>query len=97
VNDHSLDTLLFLDGETFVLAGGFWVRFVAKQVPVSPERPHGLQYSLTLHDQNNERVLGFDNSHPIIEGTGPGARIRPQTQRGTHTVLRVRGCGDSAG
>jgi Family of unknown function (DUF6516) len=58
------------------IAGGFWVKFVAKQVPVSPERPHGLQYSLTLHDQNNERVVGFDNSHPIIEGTGPGTRTR---------------------
>lgn len=72
--DHSLDTLLLLDGETFVIEGAFWVKFVVKRVPASPEKPHGLDYSLTLHDGNNQRLLGFDNAHPITEGTGPGAR-----------------------
>jgi len=50
VTDHGLDTLLLLDGETFVVEGAFWVKFVIKQVPSSPERPHGLECSLTLHD-----------------------------------------------
>jgi hypothetical protein len=89
VHDHSLDTLLFLDGETFVLASGFWVKFVAKQVPVSPERPHGLHYSLTLHDQDNQRVPGFDNSHSIIEETGPGARTRIEYDH-KHKGERIR-------
>lgn len=74
--DRSLDTLLHLDGESFVVEGLFWVRFEAKQVAVSPQKPHGLDYSLTLHDGGGKRLLGFDNAHPIKEGSGPGARTR---------------------
>ena len=29
--------------------------------------------SLTLHDSENERLLGFDNAHPIRQDPGPGA------------------------
>lgn len=74
--DRSLDTLLQLDGETFVVEGLFWVRFEVKQVPASPEKPHGIDYSLTLHDARGKRLVGFDNAHPIKEGSGPGARTR---------------------
>ncbi len=34
-------------------------------VPVGPEKPHGLNYSLTLHGPDGERVAGFDNAHPV--------------------------------
>jgi hypothetical protein len=27
--------------------------------------PHGIRYSLTLHDQSGARVLGYDNAHSI--------------------------------
>jgi hypothetical protein len=76
--DSSLDTLLLLDGESFVAdaAGKLWVKFVVTKVPVTPEKPHGLNYSLTLHDENGQRLLGFDNAHPVREGSGPGARTR---------------------
>lgn len=87
--DHSLDTLLLLDGETFVVEGAFWVKFVIKRVPVSRERPHGLEYSLTLHDGDNRRLVGFDNAHPIAEGTGPGARTRIEFDH-KHKGERVR-------
>ena len=87
--DHSLHTLLILDGETFVVEGASWVKFVVKQVPWSPERPHGLDYSLTLHDWDNQRLLGFDNAHPITEGTGPGARTRIEHDH-KHKGERVR-------
>jgi hypothetical protein len=70
--DHSVDMLLPLDGETFVIESMFWVKFVVKQVPVSFEKPQGLDYSLTLHDGEYERLLGFDNAHPVSEGTEPG-------------------------
>jgi hypothetical protein len=89
VTDHGLDTLLLLDGETFIVEGAFWVKFVIKQVPSSPERPHGLDYSLTLHDGDNQRLLGFDNAHPIIAGTGPGARTRIEYDH-KHKGERVR-------
>lgn len=71
--DPNLDTLLFLDGDRYVVEGNFWVKFEVKRVPVTSERPHGLDYSLTLHDGNGKRLLGFDNSHPVREGTGPGS------------------------
>ena len=35
------------------------------QVPVSPEKPHGIDYSLTLHGPDGERLVGFDNAHPV--------------------------------
>lgn len=32
---------------------------------VSDARPHGIRYSFTLHDDLNERLLGFDNAHGV--------------------------------
>ena len=65
--DPSLDALLELDGQVLVVdpAGGHWVRFVVTRVPASPEKPHGLDYSLTLHGPDGERLVGFDNAHTV--------------------------------
>jgi hypothetical protein len=65
--DPAFDTLLDLDGLTFVVdpVGGHWVRFVVTRVPLSAEKPHGLDYSLTLHGRDGERLVGFDNAHPV--------------------------------
>ena len=89
--DPGLDTLLLLDGETFVAdaEGMCWVKFVVKQVEVSPERPHGLNYSLSLHDEDGKRLLGFDNAHPVHETSGPGARTRIEYDN-KHKGKRVR-------
>jgi hypothetical protein len=57
--------LLDLDGETMVFEDGTWVKFEAKRVDKTPERPHGISYSLTYHDSRNRRVIGFDNAHAI--------------------------------
>jgi hypothetical protein len=50
--DFGVDALLELDGQVFVVdpGGAYWVKFVVHRVDPSPERPHGLNYSLTLHD-----------------------------------------------
>lgn len=90
-HDRTLDALLLLDGESFVVdgEGARWVKFVARKVPVTPERPHGLVYSLTLHEANGSRLLGFDNAHAIQEGTGPGARTRIEYDH-QHRRERVR-------
>jgi len=56
--------------------GAYIVRFVVKRVPASTERPHGLSYSLTLHDSAGERLVGFDNAHPVSVQAGPGGRQR---------------------
>jgi hypothetical protein len=87
--DHSLDTLVQLDGEKFVIEGNFWIKFEVKQVSATPEKPHGLEYSLTLHDGDGERLLGFDNAHPVREGTGPGARTRIEFDH-KHKGQRIR-------
>jgi hypothetical protein len=72
--DLSLDNLLYLNGVSNVVDGPFWVKFEIKQVPETLEKPHGLDYSLTLHDGDGQRILGFDNAHAITEGSGPGAK-----------------------
>src|SRR5271170_2597170 len=84
--EPAFDTLLDLDGLTFVVdpEGGHWVRFVVKQIPPTPERPHGLNYSLTLHGRNGERVVGFDNAHPV----GKQRRGDPQDHR--HRIRTVK-------
>jgi hypothetical protein len=77
--DPALDAMLDLDGVVSALGDSpapYWVKFVAKRVPATPERPHGLSYSLTLHDPEGRRVLGFDNAHAVREGSGPGVRTR---------------------
>ncbi len=63
--DHGLDTLLELDGEVFPMENGYWTKFKAQKVEPSPHRPHGIKYTLTLHDRYNQRVLGYDNAHKI--------------------------------
>ena len=51
--DLGLDVLLELNGETFAVdaEGKYLVRFIVRRVSPNPERPHGLSYSLTLHDE----------------------------------------------
>jgi hypothetical protein len=87
--DPCLDTLLLLDGEVFVTEGNFRVKFEVKEIPATPEKPHGLDYSLTLHDGVGERLLGFDNAHSIREGGGPGARTRIEYDH-KHRGERIR-------
>jgi hypothetical protein len=31
----------------------------------TPEIPHGIRYSLTLHEPYGKRIMGYDNSHAI--------------------------------
>lgn len=42
---------------------GYWVKFEASRVEPSERVPHGIRYSVTLHDRYNRRVIGFDNAH----------------------------------
>jgi hypothetical protein len=89
--DHSLDTLLALDGQTFFIdgEGRFWVRFEVRRCDVSTERPHGLRYSLTLHDEAGDRLVGFDNAHPADVTRGP-ARRSMQKHDHKHRFRTVR-------
>ena len=59
----TLETLLDLDGEVFPMDNGYWTKFEARRVDPTKQIPHGIRYSLTLHNRNNIRILGFDNAH----------------------------------
>jgi Family of unknown function (DUF6516) len=100
--DPSLDALLDLHGQVLVVdpEGNHWVRFVARRVPVTEAKPHGLHYSLTLHGPSGERLVGFDNAHTVRKRAGPGGRqgaardhqhrlktVRPYAYRDAATLL----------
>jgi hypothetical protein len=91
VRDPGLDALLDLDGQTlFVDEGGrYWVKFEVNQCEVSEARPHGLRYSLTRHDRSGQRIVGFDNAHPIASGGGPARRSRLR-QDHMHRLRTIR-------
>lgn len=76
--DKTIDNLLDLDGIRYVIdeQSGLWVKFEAKEIAASKDRPHGIRCSLTLHDRSNKRIMGFDNAHAI---THSGKRyVAPQ-------------------
>lgn len=60
---HDLNNLLMLNGEVFPMESGYWVKFEVHEVKISKSIPHGIKYSLTLHDKNAQRVIGYDNAH----------------------------------
>jgi len=63
--DPALETLLELDGTVLEQEDGFWVKVEVRSVEVSEHAPHGIRYSLTLHDKYGARVLGYDNAHAV--------------------------------
>lgn len=89
--DPSLDTLLDLDGQVLVIdpTTHHWVRIVARRVPVSDAKPHGIDYSLTLHGADGARLVGFDNAHPVQDTAGPGAK-RPGAHDHKHRLRTTR-------
>lgn len=78
--DTGFDTLLYLDGETFFVDenGLFYVKFEVKKVHATKQRPHGLKYSLTLHEAKGERLVGYDNAHSVPSSKGPAGKKRAE-------------------
>lgn len=90
-SDYGMDTLLELNGVIMVIdpANQHWVKFVVHRVPYTEERPHGLSYSLTLHDGKGERLLGFDNAHAISEKRG-SSRVMTARHDHTHKMRTIK-------
>lgn len=63
--DAGLEILLSLDGTEYTEENGYWYKIEASKVESTTERPHGIRYNLTLHDNYNQRILGFDNAHAV--------------------------------
>lgn len=98
--DEGLDRLLDLDGFIAEVGGGFWVKIVARRVPPDADRPHGVSYTLTLHDSAGQRVFGIDNAHLIRVTRAPASRssrardhlhrgesVRPYAYRDADTLM----------
>jgi len=51
VNNLGLDYLLEQNGEIFLMDNGYWTKIEAKRVGPNDRVPHGIKYSLTLHDK----------------------------------------------
>ncbi len=93
-HDPALDSLLDLDGLTMVVdpEGGHWVKFVVTQVPATEAKPHGLNYSLSLHGRDGERLVGFDNAHRV----GKQKRSDPQDHRHRMRTVKAYEYSDAA-
>lgn len=67
-----LEYLLELDGNMEVQNDdGYWVKMEVSQTNITPQRPHGIRYSLTLHAPDNTRLIGFDNAHGVKPDGSP--------------------------
>jgi hypothetical protein len=85
--DRSLETLLDLDGEVTDLGHGYTVFYTVTRIAPTPERPHGLNYSLCLIGPNDDRLVCFDNAHGIDVGNGPSrhkSEVYDHAHRGTN-------------
>ena len=63
--DYALETLLSLDGCEFQFSAGYRVKIEIRKAKTDKNRPHGIKYSLTLHDSEGRRIYGLDNAHGI--------------------------------
>jgi hypothetical protein len=62
---EDIDFLLDLDGVIIGQQGGYWTKFEVKLIKSMERRNHNIRYSLTLHDREGKRIIGFDNAHPV--------------------------------
>ena len=79
--EHTLDFLLDFDGRVHRYEDGCYAKFEIRRIAQTPERPHGLRYSFTLHDPDGVRLLGFDNTHKVSR---PGSRFGPRPEIADH-------------
>ena len=63
--DPGIATLLELHDQIIDQGNGYWVKIEAWRVAVNPSIPHGVRYSLTLHEPYGKRILGYDNAHAV--------------------------------
>jgi hypothetical protein len=63
--DPAIDALLDLHGSILDQGNGYWIKLEAWRVETSDQIPHGIRYSLTLHEPYGNRILGYDNAHAV--------------------------------
>jgi predicted transcriptional regulator len=63
--DPGISNLLDLHGQVLDQGDGYWIKIEAWRVVVSAHIPHGVRYTLTLHEPYGKRILGYDNAHAV--------------------------------
>ena len=63
--DLGITTLIDLHDQILDQGDGYWIKIEAWIVPVSKDIPHGVRYTLTLHEPYGKRILGYDNAHAV--------------------------------
>ncbi|HEY5071225.1 MAG TPA: DUF6516 family protein [Caulobacteraceae bacterium] len=88
--EHEIAYLLDFDGARYLFDEGYWVKIEVKRTTPTSRRPHGLSYSLTLHNPEGVRLLGFDNAHgaPPLGGRH---KARPATHDHWHRTEKDKG------
>lgn len=89
--DPSLDVLLELNGTIYYEENGYWHKIEAKLVKVTPQRPHGISYNLSLHDNHNQRIFGMDNAHAVNSDRKTGFSGRIIEYDHIHTSMNNKG------
>jgi hypothetical protein len=89
-SDAALDCLLSMHGLIHRDEDGTYVKIEAKLVRKTPNRPHGIKYSLTLHAEDGRRLFAMDNAHAIKASAGRHAVTMTEYDHrhpdGGHTV-----------
>jgi hypothetical protein len=89
-----------MNGFIAEMGDGFWIKIEAKRVPLTKQRPHGIDYSLCLIGPHDDRRICYDNAHTIGVGNGPskkqtvvcdhvhkGSKVRPYIYSDAGTLL----------
>lgn len=56
--DPGIQTLLELNDQIIDQGDGYWIKIEVLQVKQTADIPHGIRYSLTLHEPYGKRILG---------------------------------------
>jgi hypothetical protein len=88
---RGIATLLDLHQEVIDQDDGYWVKIEAWEVQASDAVPHGVRYSLTLHNPRGLRILGDDNAHSVKMRSGySGRRLAYDHKHRSATDLGIR-------
>jgi len=63
--DPGIATLVELHDQIIDQGNGYWIKIEAWRVVATQDIPHGIRYSLTLHEPYGKRILGYDNAHAV--------------------------------
>lgn len=64
-NESGISALIDLHDQIIDQGNGYWIKIEAWRVEPSTFVPHGIRYSLTLHEPYGKRILGYDNAHAV--------------------------------